>query len=659
MFRIRSSLARFWLLAAALLLAGVASCADAPDTADSRTKVENLIAMLGNPDFDVRDKASAALKQLGPSSAAQLEQALEKAADPEVRQRLNEVLWQCAPLQCLAKLYTALDLPIAMANAELVRYPGPLSSKEGRLVQQYHLGFVLQKRGEHSPAIVLTGTLKRPVTDPEIALVPVNEDRIDTGDFAVPFIDQPFPVNHILAAAIQCELLGRHGVARTLLDFSLTHHVILDLRYDHAEGPADLRTQLCKLAWAHWGNEFATPIGDRTALAQKLRALIKAEKFLDTAENREFMASVEATLAPRTAPAGSIEALIDGLTEAGSSKFFISDDNDAHVQNVLNRGFDAIPALIAHLDDIRLTRGMIPGMMNSRARHRKVQDVVRGILSGYGGGSANVDTWNEWSREWWEAARKTGEERYLLDHIFPGDPKNEWPLPIILSVIAARYPQDLPRIYLDLLDNHPKLQSGPLCECIAHLDIPREKKIELFLHATQNANLEHRRLALRKLKDLDEKLFAAILIQNLNAIPKTPEGAYWNCREAAFVHLVMESSDPMVWAALLTTAKRVDAGLRMEFLNPMDYAYFDDRQRPQRLDFLAAFLDDEAVREGVVDASKLEGPSAGFTLTRLEVRNLAAMEIGSILKIGGTPDASWTAAQWSELRGLVRKALQK
>jgi hypothetical protein len=53
------------------------------------------------------------------------------------------------------------------------------------------------------------------------------------------------------------------------------------------------------------------------------------------------------------------------------------------------------------------------------------------------------------------------------------------------------------------------------------------------------------------------------------------------------------------------------------------------------------------------------GPHAGFTFRRLAVRDLAAMEIASILGMPDHPDRDWTPQQWEGLRDKVREALKK
>ena len=97
----------------------------------------------------------------------------------------------------------------------------------------------------------------------------------------------------------------------------------------------------------------------------------------------------------------------------------------------------------------------------------------------------------------------------------------------------------------------------------------------------------------------------------------------------------------------------------MEMLNPFDYTYIGDKNRERRLACLVAFLDDRELRDDSKDKEKWDGPCAAFTFPKIEVRNFAAMQIASILKLGAHPDEFWTARQWNELRKRVRTELGK
>lgn len=77
------------------------------------------------------------------------------------------------------------------------------------------------------------------------------------------------------------------------------------------------------------------------------------------------------------------------------------------------------------------------------------------------------------------------------------------------------------------------------------------------------------------------------------------------------------------------------------------------------LAFLAVFLDDADAPDVAANPKMFEGPHAGCTFKRLEVRDLAAMKIASLLDMPDRPDRSWTADQWAALRQWVRDRLKR
>jgi hypothetical protein len=149
------------------------------------------------------------------------------------------------------------------------------------------------------------------------------------------------------------------------------------------------------------------------------------------------------------------------------------------------------------------------------------------------------------------------------------------------------------------------------------------------------------------------------LLATLEALPPTPAEPYWKCPEAAFTHLVLATDDPRAWAMLEKVAKRSDVGLRMEFMNPMDYTHSEGRQRQQRLEFLATFLEDVEAPNVKANPEMFSGSYTGSIFTRLTVQDLAAMKMASVLEMPDHPDRNWTPEEWERLRTKVKQALKR
>jgi hypothetical protein len=350
--------------------------------------------------------------------------------------------------------------------------------------------------------------------------------------------------------------------------------------------------------------------------------------------------------------------MIDDLTDMCNASWE-RHEADSPYSRLAHMGFAAVPALIEHLDDGRLTRS-IQGNWNLR-----VNDVVSDLMQELAG----EEVGKAWPRQepgfavakvdaqaWWDKARKVGEEAYLLAHVLP---KGEWPHSMMLSIIAEKYPQQLAKVYKTILNERPEMQSWPIAEAVSKSLLPDEEKRELLIHVSRHKILEHRRPGLQELQKLDPQQFMTLLLATLEALPRTPTKPYWGCPEAGFAHLVKNTDDPRAWTVLEKVAKRSDVGLRMELMGPMDYRCGGDGHRQQRLEFLAAFLDDAEVRDVNSNPKMFDGPHAGFTFARLEVRDLAAMQIASIIEMPDQPDKNWTPEQREKLRKKVKEAVKR
>src|SRR5262249_17947453 len=163
-----------------------------------------------------------------------------------------------------------------------------------------------------------------------------------------------------------------------------------------------------------------------------------------------------------------------------------------------------------------------------------------------------------------------GEEAYLLAHVLPNGETAEWPNSLMLSIITEKYPKYLPKLYKTILDERPKIETWPVAEAVAKRSLPKDEKRDLFLHASRHKNLSHRRVGLSQLQKFDPQHFLTILLETLNALPRSPTEPYWVCPEAGIARVVLNTDDPRAWNMLEKVAKRSDVGLRMEFLHSMN-----------------------------------------------------------------------------------------
>jgi hypothetical protein len=229
-----------------------------------------------------------------------------------------------------------------------------------------------------------------------------------------------------------------------------------------------------------------------------------------------------------------------------------------------------------------------------------------------------------------------------------------------LHLIRTKYSSELPKVYKELLDNHPGMVGWPVAKAFARSSLPRAQKVEMFSYGARNKSLDHRVDALSELQDLNSSRFVKLLIENLKPLRAKPKESSWGDAGGQFVYLVMCTDDPRAWRALARAAKQSEVGGRLAIMGPMDRPCKDEGIRRRRLDFLAAFLDDAAVRDAQSNPGRYEVSWAGGPyFPRLEVRSFAAMQIASILELPIKPRPSWKPEQWAELRKQARQALER
>jgi hypothetical protein len=564
-------------------------------------------------------------------------------------------------LDDLLKQYQALGLPMPPKEAKLVRYEAGGGGIVNRKVQPkvYGVAFQIKAGTETESPCLLRGVYEwQPSWDAhaqELAPEPTAlKDLVEgSGDE--------------LVLAIQCHARGWGKLA----------HYLLEKSQKEKELPAP--NKLIRLAWDYWESRLTQPKIDRAPIAKRLKELIGQDKKLNTKRNRALLKSLSLALVPSKAEPGSIEALIDDLVDysanAGTIGIFELEDRYWRIAKL---GFEAVPDLIQHLDDDRLTRAMMIGFNNFGSWHLRVRDVVGDLLEGLAAeelmrGANGENVGGGWLRrqqgypitvaaasQWWEKARKAGEEPYLLAHVLPADTDRDGNAQVsvhLLNVILAKYPKHIPALYRMVLDKRPELHSGVLAHAVVRCNLSNKEKLDQLLYAAKHENNAHRLPALYAIKDLDRKQFTELLLTTIDSFPKDVPGPYWTCPEAYIGRLAIETDDPRIWQTLEKVAKRSAFGLRMELLN-----HFSDpkesRHKLDRLRLLATFIDDADVWDQN-SSPKFDGPGAGFPYERLEVRDFVALQIARLVGIEVELNLDRTPNEWAKIRSQVKDALKR
>jgi hypothetical protein len=270
-------------------------------------------------------------------------------------------------------------------------------------------------------------------------------------------------------------------------------------------------------------------------------------------------------------------------------------------------GFDAVPALIEHLDDDRFSRGSTSGFNNFRPYTLTIGHLCSRLLYDLSARKIGGSYWAlrgdridpKHAREWFERARKIGEEKWLLDHAVPpgrlepivnedGRPEGH-----LFRVIGAKYPDKLPDLYRAVLR---KPDPGNYIEEIVASNLTREQKVALFEEGIQNKVAHHRLRALEGLAAVDK----ARMIKHLSnwlkeMIDKLKDGLKLEHGPDSVFDLVMQTNDRDCWDMFILATQLTDYNTRMFLIfELMPFAPPDqpDPIRRERLRFLLQFVND-------------------------------------------------------------------
>lgn len=244
-----------------------------------------------------------------------------------------------------------------------------------------------------------------------------------------------------------------------------------------------------------------------------------------------------------------------------------------------------------------------------------------------------------------------------MTHALPKEANASSPNRVALLALAHKYPRRLDDVYRAALASS-SLRTYTIARAIASSALPPSEKRRLLAVGAEHAPLADRFEALLALRDLDPEGYVRLLVRTLDGLPSTPAEPYGYAPESRASLLAGKTGDPQVWAALLRAARRADIGLRLELIGAVAKAERDGGPHPERLAFLRAFLDDHAMPDLSQNPRMWLGGRVCSTYPPLEVRDVAAMTIGSLLKLETVPKPAWARAEWDAFQLEVARRLK-
>ena len=483
---------------------------------------------------------------------------------------------------------------------------------------------------------------------------------------------QPFTVNNWLALAVQCHLRGEDRLARQIFARGLTRAEKF-ARGLKPFGNDDWRDALAVTAWNHWMNVQCTAGTDRREVLARLEKLSAGFLSLDGPFERDYLASLRLALVPGTGAPESVEGLVDALVEhTGSSGIGSNDSNDPIYAQLQKLGFAAVPTLIAHLEDRRLTRSAMILDATAQTHPHCVAEVVSALIEDIAGAAAFPHgpygqllarpEDREVVAHWWAEASAVGEEAYMVERVFPPG----W---VSLRLVAARYPHRLGDLYARSLREQPERSCDDILQMVlSWAELSPEETRRLLEIGIASPNLARSMEALGALTQRDPAAADAALVEKLDRWPSDFTGPYGATHpESEVSHRVLCTESAAVWEAYERALRRASPGLRIEMLTRLtdDLGKLPSAIAARRLALLDRFLDDTAVRvirrEDEALGGRFEGYEATPAVRRLRVGNLVAWLVGEVLGVKSLSgamqihDEGW----WAKRRAAARETIDR
>lgn len=546
-----------------------------------------------------------------------------------------------AHLASLAKLYQAYDLPLLPPDAKVYRFTTVREDNpEGHKVW-VEVGFELEPNEKGRPTKVLIGTREAFVSAGDSTTV--EEVKPEGPKFEV-VADHRDP----LPFAAQCELHGWHDMAVAALDV-----------WESRQGKnPNAQAALARAAWTYWTGEFQNHDADRAKVARRLQGLVNDNPELFGRPEQDLLRCLKLSLTVGEAKPGTIDARIDELIEvSGTSGQWShpgSFECDKRVDDLVRIGFEAVPTLLAHFEDDRLTRSTTAMSWYVSSHPLLVRHFSRHVLCEFMADEyeGKPDELTKKQAEmWWTKAKKEGEEAYCLRQAVKVGFGPETPYMNPLRVVEVKYPHRLPDVFTALLKSEPTtLSLDPFVVALGRAKLPAAAKKRVLLDTLACKDWEWNGHALSGLHPLDAGEYHKRLISLLGELPADEDTAkrekLLDCAYTSVARAASLTADAKVWEAVGKYFNRAGFEVRRKWIDYLGWDADAAESRNRRTEFLV----------GVI-----EGGSAG-RLTDAEARkerNRAAETLGYGLGVNPKPKPNWSEDDWKKFRAEVVKAAKK
>ncbi len=611
----------------------------------------------------------------------------------------------------LGRLYLDLELPLPPKEVgfavigmgllpwQIERYPNP-NDGLGPLKSDCRFQFAIEDPSIKGQYRVWAGfrvsmekrvdQFWRTAPSPKTVLQVIKLDRLRSNFFYQVACDEE------LIFAMQCHLLG--------------HEELASFFYRRCQKTAQqpLEQTLLIEAWNHWARELDNPEMDRARLAGKFKILVERHRFVSLLEeqhgatpgsknwaeqHQELLDRLTLTLKPiygAGANPGSAKSLIDDLVNSNpppqppdslrlASDLWEGEDpirprpipDSSPFQDVEQKlfllGFDAIPLLIEHVDDRRLSRiRTIWGGGGQPTRTLRAWDFptvgerARAILSTFfdlsrDGGSSGWKTKKADYLSAWKPMSALNESDFVAAKIASPQAIN-WNF---LSFIKTKYPNRVIDLYRKaLLEDQEFPYFQELVQFIVQSNLPRSEKMELLIEGAKNKWAYYQVYCLAGLLELDEVIFAKHWIAALSRFPTEFPKEKAACYQIYLLDLGLCCQDRPTQERVLALTQKLPIPAKIALLAELPNANY----RPKKhlvLSFLARFLDDDSVYHSQDHQPFKDLNSLFRGFEKIEVRNYAANQILDILGVELPLNDQTPEDEWVRVREFVQDEVDR
>lgn len=449
---------------------------------------------------------------------------------------------------------------------------------------------------------------------------------------------------HLIVMAVACHQCGQTSLANLFLK-----------RTNPNKYPDyDPRNELASMAWNYWIDAFISDGADRKTVANHLSLLLRVLPDYSDEYSTGFIAALKRTVKRAHTTGDKAERLLDRLVVCKPSEIPVQYNPieetsrlSPYYLELWKLGFEAVPTLIKHLDDNRLTRFQpwIPATSGPLVHvpfMHSVSDIAADILQNLSG----LETLNQKEVEaWWKNAQEDGEEESLMQSALYLKDGKMTSNPHILHLIKWKYPERLAELYETMLTKYPLGDKSLIGKLLAARYPDDKRAADLLIQATKSPNPEQSNAAFWALMQTHDSRFAPLLIERMapasSAAPREPR---LDCEVAA--NLARYADDRRIWNALEPLLRE---GRRYDAISRLLWVGIEGRKRLHAVQFIRRFLND------AWDAT----PYFPDTRTHISIGDMAAFYMAEDLGIDAYNFAAWTEKEWKLLREKVREAVKR